>query len=382
MKSKKILHVITVSFVINHFFGKQFNYLADKSGNEFHLACSPSDDLFDLSKNLGFVSFTVEITREISPLKDLKAIVEIYRYIKLNKIDTVVGHTPKGGMIAMIASAMAGVRNRVYFRHGIMYETSTGLKRSLFKNIERLSGFFAKKVVCVSYSVEEISKKDKLNCSNKNVVLGLGTCNGIDTEDRFNPQSKNHEKIDELKRKFNITANNKVVGYVGRLVKDKGIDDLIKGWDVLKVNFPNARLLLVGPIEIRDSISDYSKNQILTDDSIIFTGFVPDASDYFALMNIFILPTYREGFPTVSLEASSMQLPVLITKATGCTESIIENETGLFVSNQPADITTKIMFYLENVDIALLHGKQGRAFVQKNFEQTIIWDLIAKKLNI
>lgn len=382
MKSEKILHVITVSFVINHFFGKQFNYLSKKSGDEFHLACSSSNDLFDLSKKLGFVPFKVEITREISPLKDLKAIRKIYKYIKLNKIDTVVGHTPKGGMIAMIAAYLAGVSNRVYFRHGIMYETSYGVKKSFFKNIERLSGFFAKKVVCVSYSVKKISEEDKLNSPDKNITLGLGTCNGINTEDRFNPQNINRKEIDNLKKKFNITTENKVVGYVGRLVKDKGIDDLIKGWDILKVNFPNARLLLVGPIETRDSISDYSKNRILKDDSIIFTDFVPDASIYYGLMDIFILPTYREGFPTVSLEASSMQLPVLITKATGCTESIIENHTGLFVSHQPTDIASKIMFYFENVDIALLHGKQGRIFVQQNFEQTIIWDLILRNLKI
>lgn len=382
MKTEKVLHIITVSFVINHFFGKQFQYLEKKSGNEYHLGCSPSNDFTESSKKLKYIPFEVEITRSISPLKDLKAIFKIYKYIKKNKIDIVVGHTPKGGMVAMIASFFAGISNRIYFRHGIIYETSKGFKKITLKNIDRLTGFFAKKVVCVSYSVKEISEKNKLNNPSKNIVLGLGTCNGIDTDEKFNPESKNKDAIIELGSRYNISAENKVVGYVGRLVKDKGIDDLILAWEIVKIKFPLAKLLLVGPIEERDSISKYSKNKIKLDSSIIFTDFVQDASIYFSLMNVFILPTYREGFPTVSLEASSMRLPVITTKATGCYESIKENETGLFISNEPQDIANKILFYLENENEAQQHGLMGRDFVKQNFEQTKIWDLIADILKV
>lgn len=378
----KVLHIITVSFVINHFFGKQFVYLKDKTGNEYHLGCTPSEDLTGFSCELGYIPFEVEITREISPLKDFKAIIKIYKYIKVNKIDKVVGHTPKGGMVAMIASFFANVSERIYFRHGIIYETSTGFKRFLLKNIDTLTGFFATKVVCVSNSVREISERDRLNSFSKNIVLGLGTCNGIDTEDRFNPSKKSLQIISELKEKYKITSDDKIVGYVGRLVKDKGIDDLVKAWEIVKKSFPKARLLLVGPIEEKDSISKYSKKQIESDLSIIFVDFVVDSSPYFSLMNFFILPTYREGFPTVSLEASSMSLPVVITKATGCKESILENETGLFILNNVDDIARKILFYLKNENVAKLHGRQGRLFVQENFEQSKIWDLIIEKLNV
>lgn len=380
MKRDKVLHIITVSFVINHFFGKQFLYLKNKTGNEYHLGCSPSDDFIEFSERLEYIPFEVEITRYISPLKDIKAIFKIYTYIKKNKIDKVVGHTPKGGMVAMIASFFAGISDRIYFRHGIIYETSKGTKRFLLKNIDRLTGFFATKVVCVSNSVEQISVKDKLNKPNKNLVLGLGTCNGIDTNGRFNPKSKIMERVNQLKSAYNITPEDKVVGYVGRLVKDKGIDDLINAWNILIKERSNSKLLLVGPIEEKDPISDYSKDQIKYNPTIIFEDFVTDASPYFALMDIFILPTYREGFPTVSLEASSMGLPVIITKATGCTEAIIENQTGLFTSNEPNDIAGKILFYLENEKVAKEHGAKGRLFVQENFEQTKIWDMIADQL--
>jgi glycosyltransferase involved in cell wall biosynthesis len=382
MNREKVLHVVTVSFVINHFFGKQFLYLKEKTDYEYHLGCSPSNDFVKLSKELGYIPFEVEITRSISPFKDLKAIIKIYKYIKIHRIDKVVGHTPKGGIVAMIASFFANVSERIYFRHGIIYETSTGFKRVILKGVERFSGYFSTKVVCVSNSVKLISEIDKLNNPDKNIVLGLGTCNGIDTEDRFNPSKKSFEIINSLKIKYNIKSEEKVVGYVGRLVKDKGINDLIKAWDIVKIKFPKAKLLLVGPIEMRDAISVYSENQIMTDSSIIFTDLVFDSSTYYSLMNVFVLPTYREGFPTVSLEASSMSLPVLITKVTGCADSILENRTGRYISNEIQDIVDKILFYLENELIAKAHGEQGRIFVQRYFEQTIIWDLIADKLNL
>lgn len=382
MEKSKVLHIVTVSFAINHFFGEQFIYLKKSSVNEYHLGCSPSEEFFELSKRLDFIPFGVEITRSISPLNDIKAIFRIYRYIKSNNISKVVGHTPKGGMVAMIASFFANISDRIYFRHGIIYETSSGYKRVLLKNIERLSGYLATEVVCVSQSVFDISIKDKLNKTSKNQILGLGTCNGIDTEKKFNPSKINHDYIKVLKAKLNISEDYKVVGYVGRLVRDKGIDDLIEAWKVVEIKYSNAKLLLVGPFEERDSISEYSKNEILENPSIIFTDFVADTAPYFSLMNIFVLPTYREGFSTVALEASSMNLPVIITRATGCKEAIIENKTGLFISNNSIDIANKIVFYLDNMGLAIEHGYQGRSFVRENFEQTIIWDLISEKLKI
>lgn len=381
MKEQKVLHIITVSFVINHFFGKQFLYLNAKNGNEYHLGCTSSKEFLALSDKLGYIPFEVEITRNISPLKDLKAIFKIYKYIKKNKIDKVVGHTPKGGMVAMIASFFANVSERVYFRHGIIYETSTGFKRFLLKNIDAITGGFATVVVCVSKSVKERSERDKLNDPKKNIILGLGTCNGIDTENKFNPEKADFSRVEEIKKSLKINPEDKIIGYVGRIVRDKGIEELIGAWKIIKPQFPNAKLLLVGPIEEKDAISEEAKNTIFSDESILFTDFVLDSAPYFSLMDIFILPTYREGFPTVSLEASSMEIPVIITKATGCTESIQENITGVFITHDPKDIAEKIVFYLDNEQIAKEHGKNGRNFVRANFEESKIWNHISDKLN-
>ncbi|WP_265129720.1 glycosyltransferase family 4 protein [Chryseobacterium oranimense] len=380
MENKKILHIITISFVINHFFGKQFKYLRKKTNNDYYLGCTPSEEFFQLSNSLEYTPFPVNVTRNISPITDLVAIYKIYKFIKKNKIETVVGHTPKGGMVTMIAAAIAGAQDRVYFRHGIIYETSRGFKRLLLKNIDRLSGTLATKVVCVSHSVKKISEDDHLNASSKNIILGLGTCNGIDTENKFNPEKQNAALIADIRRDLKINEGDFVIGYVGRLVKDKGINELTEAWNVLKNKHQNLKLLLVGPIEERDAISEESKKIIRNDPNIINTGFVLNAAPYFNVMDVFVLPTYREGFPTVSLEASSMKLPVLITKATGCTESIIEDQTGLFIKNDSEDIINKIELYIKNPEMKKIHGSNGRTFVKQNFTETKIWDVIHEKL--
>jgi len=380
IKEEKVLHIITISFVINHFFGNQFNYLKEHHGNKYYLACSPSKELSALSSKLGYIPFEVEVTRNISPWKDVKAIIAIIKFIKTNRITVVVGHTPKGGMVAMIAGFLTGIQNRIYFRHGIIYETARGFKKILLKNIDRISGFLAKKVVCVSEEVKNISEKDKLNEISKNIILGRGTCNGIDTTGKFNPNSYSNESSLELRSKLGILPNDRVIGYVGRLVKDKGINELIEAWKEIDRRHIDVKLLLVGPIETRDPITDSTKEFIKSCKTIINTGFILNSAPYFKLMDIFILPTYREGFPTVTLEASSMELPILTTKATGCSGSIVENETGFFIENSVKSIVWGIEKYLNNASLRIKHGHNGRRFVLDNFEQVMIWNEINKKL--
>lgn len=377
---KKILHIITVSFVINHFFGNQFNYLRKRYGNEYYLGCSPSQEFENLSSQLGYIPFKVEITRKISPWKDIMAIFAIINFIRVNKINVIVGHTPKGGMVAMIAGFLAGVQNRIYFRHGIIYETSSGFKRFLLKNIDRISGYLANQVVCVSEEVKCISERDRLNAASKNIILGNGTCNGIDTMGKFNPDSYSLDDCLKMRADMGISPCDRVVGYVGRIVKDKGINELIEAWKKIEKNHTNVKLLLLGPIESRDPIYESTKKIIESSDSIINTGFVLNSAPYFRMMDIFILPTYREGFPTVTLEASSMELPVLTTQATGCSGSIVNNITGLFIKNSPESIVLGIEKYLKDANLRKEHGKNGRKFVVDNFDQTIVWEEIHKIL--
>lgn len=374
----KILHVVNISFVIPYFLGDQLIYF-EKKGYKEYIVCSPSKELAVFSKRFNFTYKAILILRKISLISDLKALIKLSIYIRKKNIDIVTGHTPKGALLAMIAAYINRVSIRIYFRHGLVYETSKGTKRKLLILMDRLAAKLATKIVCVSPSVCQRSVADNLNKIDKQTLLLRGTCNGIDIK-RFSRRSIQNEVLSKLKRKIGLEYNNFVIGFTGRLVRDKGIIELVEAFSVLHEKYADMRLLLVGMLEERDSLPVNVIESIKKNPNIITTGYVSNSSIeyYYALMNLFILPSYREGFPTSVLEASAMELPVLTTKATGCIDSIIENETGDFISHNAQDISSAIESFYKDEQKRLNYGKNGRSFVENNFRQELIWNEIEK----
>lgn len=374
----KILHVVNISFVIPYFLGRQLNWFVDKGNHEF-IVCSPSEELSEFSKRYSFKYKEVEILRKISIGKDIKAVYATYRYIKEIKADVVTGHTPKGGLVAMLAAWIARVPTRIYFRHGLVYETSTGLKRRLLVNIDRLASKLATRIVCVSPSVARRSVEDGLNPEWKQTVLAYGTCNGIDIE-RFSKATVSEERTIALKQKLGINDGDFVVGFAGRLVRDKGIIELVRAYQEIRKEHQNVRLMLVGMLEIRDALPEDVVKTIKEDSGIISTGYVGYAimEKYYALMDVFVLPSYREGFPTSVLEASSMEIPVITTRATGCCDSIVDGETGFFVNHDEKDLEQALQRLYDAPSLRENMGKAGRKFVEDNFRQDIVWKEIEK----
>ena len=364
VKNKNILHVINVSFVINHFFGNQFQYFT-KKGYIFHVACTPDAFLYEEAENKGFKAVGVPVLRSINLVQDLKSIIKLYRYIKINKIDVVVGHSPKGGLLSMVAAWMAGVEKRVFFRHGLVFETSTGFKRTLLVSIEKITGFFATKVINVSHSILEVSESLRLNASSKNEMLGIGTCNGIDIS-KFKPENK--------------VNPNFIVGYVGRLSKDKGINELVSAWKLFSLRHSNVYLYLIGPYDDRDVINSDTKQYIESEETIIHYGLVTNTAPFYNEMNVFILPSYREGFGMVILEASASGIPVITTRKTGCINAIKENHTGIYTEITASAIKDSLEYYYNNPHIAHIHGQQGITYVKESFEENMLFNEIEKKV--
>lgn len=369
-----ILHVVNIYFVLPFFFGNQFIYFRHK-GHKMFVACSPSEYLLDYSKLQGVDYIETPVKRSLSPKEDLISIKKICSYIRENKIDVVVGHTPKGGLISMLSSWICRVPKRIYFRHGIVYETSHGIKRLVLKTIDKITSLCATEIICVSPSVLKRSIEDNLAPAYKQRIILNGTCNGIDTITQFNPASIDLKKLTDLRNRYNIDINDFIIGYSGRLVRDKGIIELIQAFDKLR-NADNCKLLLVGMFEDRDALPNNIKERIEKDSRIIYTGFINGGMEYFySLMDIYILPSYREGFPTGVLEAQAMEKPVITTRVTGCCDSIIDGKTGLFANNTPDDIACKIdQIRFDNA----IDGKQGRKWVQDNFESRLIWSELEK----
>lgn len=373
----KVLHVFTLLTTPESFFYGQFGYLAEH-GHEIHLVTDDEEDI-EFSRRNHIIYNRIPIIRAISPMGDIGTIKKLMQLIRREKYDAVFGHTPKGAMVAMIAAKLAGVKTRVYYRHGLIYTTAKGLKRSILKTVERLTAACATHIVNVSPSLSKLAVKDHLNSSRKQTVIGLGTCGGIDTIDIFNPTKVSQEKVSALRHALGVPDNAYVVGFCGRLCRDKGIIELIEGFRIFQQAHPDivSCLLLVGPYDARDILPPQVKDEIEENHSIVAPGSVSHhfLPDYYSLMDVFVFPSYREGFGMTVLEASAMRIPVLVSRSHGCVDSIRENITGCYI-----DITSQsIASGLSDMLVPQLRqrlGNAGRDFVTENFERTRMWPRI------
>jgi len=375
-----ILHVVNTYFAVPYFIGDQFLYFRGK-GHELHLICPGSEFLEQYSRDMLFKYKTIEITRTYTLLKDIKALITICRYLKSNKIGIVVGHTPKGALLAMVAGWLRKTPVRIYFRHGLVYETRRGIARKILIFAERISAHFSTLIICVSPSVARVSLRDKLNPAGKQTILGRGTCGGIDTLKVFNPEIIRQGELVVLREKYKISSHDVVIGFCGRIVPDKGIKELVDSLDILRLRNAGKRfiIMLVGILENRDRLQQATLEKINYDRDIILTGYVRENINYYySMMNIYVLPSYREGFGMSVIEASAMEIPVLTTRATGCIDSIIENVTGKFILNDPQSIAEGIEYFINDPEKARSAGKAGREFVRQNFDNLILWKELEK----
>lgn len=373
-----LLHIVNIYFVIPYFLGDQLLYFEQKGYNE-HIICSPSNEIKKYAVTHNFKYKEVPIVRKISIRKDIRAVHEIRKYIKKYQIDVVTGHTPKGALLGMIAAWSEKVPKRIYFRHGHVFETAKGLKRKILIVIDKMTAIMATKIINVSPSVAETSIRAKLNSPKKQIILYKGTCNGISIQ-KFDRNNLDVKRISYLQKELKIENNSFVIGYTGRLVRDKGIIELIDAFNVLQKSYSNLRLLLVGMFEERDALPIGTVKFIKTNPNIIHVGYVSYEmmEYYYALMDIFVLLSYREGFPTSVLEASAMNLPVITTKATGCIDSIIESKTGVFVDHDKEEVALAIEYFIKNEDQKKIFGEEGRKFVEENFASELIWKELEK----
>ncbi len=383
MKSKpKIVNVVSVFFSIPFFFGDQLKYFSEK-GYQIYLICSPSEKIEKYAKKQGVKYKEFVILRKFSIFQDVKTVFKLYQFFRRQHFDIVVGHTPKGALLSMLASFLARVPKRIFFRHGLVYETKLGLNKMLLVNIERFTSFLATKVVCVSPYLIERSISDRLSNPNKLILLNRGSCNGVDVFQKFNPTNIIKSKREELRKRVNIQDQNYVIGYVGRLVKDKGILELVEAFVKLQKKHSHIKLLLVGPYEDKDKLNFETLQVIKNNEGIITTNHIDnDIEYYYSLMNIFVLPTHREGLGTAILEASSMEVPVLTTAHTGSRDAIEEGVTGMYIELNSENIFKTIDECILNPNKFALYGIEGRKHILKYFEQELIWKEIEDKLYV
>lgn len=374
----KVLHVFTLATTAESFFDGQFAYLSE-AGYNLHLVSSDEPSQEFCQRN--HITFhKIEVARRVDIKADFRSIKALCKLIKREKYDAVFGHTPKGALVAMCAAFLSGIKTRVYYRHGLIYTTATGIKRRIFKTVEQFTSTIATNIINVSPSLSELAVKDHLNGDKKQSVIGSGTCGGIDTINIFNPALLSEESQIELKKSI-VGDCDFVVGFCGRLCHDKGIIELIEGFQLFQSNHSsvNSKLLLVGPYDGRDILPDEIKAEIENNPNIIAIG-RQDKSKLpalYALMDVFVFPSYREGFGMCVIEASAMQVPILVSRSHGCVDSISENVSGLYIEISAESIADKLEGMLDP-SLRKRLGNGGSDFVTNNFDNKTMWPLIKK----
>lgn len=379
MKLMKQIHVFTVFMTPESFFDGQFKYLSEHD-SEIILVSSdhPHAKSFAERNEIRFIP--IEMPRALSPGAILKAIKNLCSIIKHEKPDAVFGHTPVGALCAMIAAKWCSVRNRIYYRHGVIYTTMKGTKYLLFKWEEKFVASLATAVVNVSHSLSRLAVRDKLNPESKQYVIGHGTCGGIDAIKIFNPALLDERNLLAIKDELELSGSGIVFGYCGRICKDKGIPELIDAFELFRNKHKqiNAKLLLIGSIDIRDGLPDYYAAKINEDKDIIITGYVDKDKTpyYYAMLDVFVFPSRREGFGMCAIEASALEKPVLVSKVHGCEDAIVEHLTGEYIELNAESLCNSMERMLDT-DIRLTMGRNGRRVVLEWYDVRVMWPLVS-----
>jgi glycosyltransferase involved in cell wall biosynthesis len=368
----RLLHVTTVPQSL-FFLRGQAGFMRAQ-GLEVHAVSSPGPELDRFAGEEGVEVHALEMRRAISPLHDLGALVRLVRLLRRLEPDIVHAHTPKGGLLGMAAAALARVPVRVHHVHGLPMVTRRGIQRALLWIAERASCGLAHRVLCVSDSVRELAIAEGLVGAARIEVLGHGSINGIEAESRFRPGPSSAAAGRAERARLGIPDGAPVVGFVGRLVQDKGVAELAEAWKGLRARFPEAHLLVVGPEENRDPLPPAVLRALRADERVHLTGPRRDTPPLFAAMDLVVLPSHREGFGLVLLEGAAMALPVVGTNIPGCRDALVHGVTGLLVParDTPA-LEGALAQYLGDPDLRRRHGASGRERALRDFRPQDLW---------
>ncbi|MBS1749923.1 MAG: glycosyltransferase family 4 protein [Bacteroidetes bacterium] len=367
----KILIGVSSSFCANFLKG-QIAFLA-ANGFKVVIVSAPGEEISMLAKKENAELITIPFTKRISPVTDFFQLIRIVRILRREKPDIVNAGNPKSGFLIMIACFLTGFKHTVFTMHGLLSDNQKGLLRSIITLTEKISCRIPEKVIVVSHSLREHAIQRKIINAVKAIVIAKGSSNGIDLSE-FSKSLDLTEQVLEMKERFGLTDKNIVVGYIGRLSKDKGIDILFEAFNILVAKYPVLRLVIAGPLIPEHPFSARYLDQLYHDEKVIYLGKLLDVRPVYELMDMLVLPSYREGFPNVLIEAAAMEVPVIATNIAGCRDAVMQNVSGeLFEKGNVTQLTSAIGKLIDSPDLRKNYGQSGRVFVEKNFANERIW---------
>jgi glycosyltransferase involved in cell wall biosynthesis len=338
-----------------------------EAGFRVTLVCSPGELVDRIAALEDVEAFAIPMRRDIAPLADLVSLVRIWLLLRKLNPELTEFSTPKAGLLGTLAAKLAGVPRRIYMLRGLKMERSRGFKRWFLLTIERAAAACAHVVLCNSASLRAEALALGVAPAEKLHLLGEGSSNGVDVE-RFSPGPS------DLRDSLGIKRDAPVVGFVGRLTRDKGVPELIDAFDTILAAMPSAQLLLVGWFDAaEDALDEALRARIKGHTQIHLTGFVDDTAPYYRAMDVMVLPTWREGFPNAVLEAAATGIPVVTTLCTGSRDSVVPEVTGLLIPpGYPEAISEAVLGLLRNKARRLRMGEAARAWVLEHFVDEMV----------
>lgn len=368
----KLIRITTVPLSLEKLLEGQLNFMQQEY--EVIAVSSEEERLEKLGRELGVRTFPVEMTREITPTRDLGSLWSLYRFFKKEKPLIVHTHTPKAGIAGMMAAKMAGVPLRLHTVAGLPLLEAKGVKRKLLEYVEKMTFASATNVYPNSERIYEYLRDNNYTSEKKLKVIGKGSSNGIDTE-YFDPASFSEDDKQKIKRSLGIPDNDLVFIFVGRLVRDKGINELVEAFEKINKEFAETTLLLVGPFEADlDPLKPETTEKVNKHPKIFEVGYQQDVRPFMAISEILTFPSYREGFPNVVMQAGAMGLASIVTNINGCNEIIKEGTNGVIIPVRDTVAlhqAMKKMVLDKNFRRAL--GGNSRRVIKDNYERTEIW---------
>lgn len=371
---KKVFRIATVPISLNVLLKGQLKFL--NQHYEITAVSGSGSDLDEVGKREGVKTYAVEMQRQISPFKDLVSLIKLYLYFKKEKPDIVHSITPKAGLLSMIAANLAGVPVRIHTFTGLIFPYRKGLMQKILISMDRLICFCATNIYPEGNGVKKDLENFRIT-SKPLKIIANGNVNGIDLEyfdsEIFSPKQKEDLRLD-----LNIEESDFIFLFVGRLVSDKGINELTEAFVSVNSKFPNSKLLYVGSFEHNlDPLNQQVQEEIEKNPNVISVGFQKDVRPYFAIADVFVFPSHREGFPNVLLQAGAMELFSIVTDISGSNEIVKNGINGQIIAvDNKSELTRALEQVLVKKQQVLTSGKACRLHIKQCYDKGYVWESI------
>lgn len=372
----RICRAVTVPITFGTLLRDQLRYIAQQ-GMHITLVSSPGPELEEIGESLHLRYYPIPMSRKPEPRRDLLSLLALTKLFRRQRFSIVHSTTPKAGLLTALAGVLARVPIRIHTFTGQVWVGMHGLSRRIMRRCDWLIGHLDTHCYADSASQRNFLVNEGVVGASRISVLGAGSISGVNLE-RFNPNRLAGERAAALRRELGVSEQSLFILFVGRLTKDKGVRELVSAFRMLQFDQKEVELVLVGPFESeRDPLPRETLYELSSNPRIHLVGFSHEPEKYMGAADVFCLPSYREGFGSVVIEAAAMGVPAVASRVVGLVDAVLDGETGLLVPPKEVDaLRGALMKMLSSHEMRHRMGRAARGRAVRDFDSRIINRLV------